>query len=314
MFPNFTSLAQREQKRQELLERAQRRVRQAKAKREMYEGASWATDIANGVITVPKKATTTTQTDASVGTDVVKQNLDDIIDQAIAQSDLKKSLSDENSVKNPEVSTPGTNVRQLSDILIEGVSILPVQRPLSDVSIEGVSIPPVQRPLSDVSIEGVSIPPVQRPLSDVSIEGVSIPPVNTTTTISRIMDGEEQVASRKWITEFYKTYPNWASLGINPVKRDGTDDEKRVIRENGSLRSVKTGIKYKKYDAFDWVATEAKIRAIWYEGESQTIDEVGTMRSEDKPPRSDRKRRGEDDIEDLDNKLQDPRLDLKYLN
>ncbi|GMF43551.1 unnamed protein product [Phytophthora lilii] len=95
MFPNFTSLAQREQKRQELLERTQRRVHQAKAKREMYEGASWATDIANGVITVPKKATTTTQTDASVGTDEaipqeVKQNLDDIIDQAIAQSDLKK--------------------------------------------------------------------------------------------------------------------------------------------------------------------------------------------------------------------------------
>ncbi|GMF35068.1 unnamed protein product [Phytophthora lilii] len=294
MFPNFTSLAQREQKRQELLERAQRRVRQAKAKREMYEGASWATDIANGITTVAKKATTTTQTDASVGTDVVKENLDDIIDQTIAQSDLKKSLNDENFVKIPEVSTPGTNVR-----------------PLSDVSIEGVSIPPGQRPLSDVSIEGVSIPPVQRPLSDVSIEGVSIPPVDAKTTTKRIMDSEEQVASRKWITEFYKTYPNWASLGINPVKRDGTDDEKRVIRENGSLRSVKTGIKYKKYDAFDWVATEAKIREIWYEGESQTIDEVDAMRSEDKPPRSDRKRRGEDDIEDLDNKLKDPRLDLK---
>ncbi|KAG3034727.1 hypothetical protein PC120_g1222 [Phytophthora cactorum] len=33
MFPNFKSLAQREQKRQELLERAQRRVRQANTKR-----------------------------------------------------------------------------------------------------------------------------------------------------------------------------------------------------------------------------------------------------------------------------------------
>ncbi|GMF32905.1 unnamed protein product [Phytophthora lilii] len=234
----------------------------------MYQGASWATDIANGITTVAKKSTESTQTDAGVGPDEaipneVKQNLDDIIDQAIAQSDLKKSLNDENSVKIPEVSTPGTNVR---------------------------------------------------PLSDVSIEGVSIPPVNSTATTSRIMGSEEQVASRIWITEFYKTYPNWASLGINPVKRDGTDDEKRVIRENGSLRSVKTGIKYKKYDAFDWVATEAKIREIWYEGESQTIDEVDAMRSEDKPPRSDRKRRGEDDIEDLDNKLKDPRLDLKYFN
>jgi hypothetical protein len=65
MFPNFTSLAQREQKRQELLERAQRRVRQANAKRDMYEGASWATDISNGITTIPKKSTESTQTDMS---------------------------------------------------------------------------------------------------------------------------------------------------------------------------------------------------------------------------------------------------------
>lgn len=44
MFPNFESLAQREKKRQELLERVDQRVRQAKAKREMYDGAQWASD------------------------------------------------------------------------------------------------------------------------------------------------------------------------------------------------------------------------------------------------------------------------------
>jgi hypothetical protein len=48
-FPNFTSLAQREQNHQELLEKSQRRVRQANAKREMFEGASGATDITNGI-------------------------------------------------------------------------------------------------------------------------------------------------------------------------------------------------------------------------------------------------------------------------
>ncbi|GMF18591.1 unnamed protein product [Phytophthora lilii] len=62
MFPNLTSLAQREQKRQELLERSQRRVRQANAKRNMYE-ASWATDISNSFTTVAKKSTESTQTD-----------------------------------------------------------------------------------------------------------------------------------------------------------------------------------------------------------------------------------------------------------
>jgi hypothetical protein len=64
MFPTFSSLAQREQKRQELLEKSQRRVRQANAKREVYEGASWAT-ITNGITTVPKKSTEYTETDAS---------------------------------------------------------------------------------------------------------------------------------------------------------------------------------------------------------------------------------------------------------
>ncbi|KAJ8509364.1 hypothetical protein ON010_g18773 [Phytophthora cinnamomi] len=58
-------------------------------------------------------------------------------------------------------------------------------------------------------------------------------------------------------------------------------------------------------------------------------DELGAMRAEDKrtleersigqqsrppQPRSDRKKRGEDDIEDLDKALKDPRLTLKYLN
>jgi gas vesicle protein len=95
MFPNFTSLAQREQKRQELLEKAQRRVRQANAKREMYQATSWATDVSNSITTIAKKATATTQTDTGVGTDesipdAVRQTLNDVIEQTIAQSDLKK--------------------------------------------------------------------------------------------------------------------------------------------------------------------------------------------------------------------------------
>ncbi|GMF27808.1 unnamed protein product [Phytophthora fragariaefolia] len=148
----------------------------------MYEGTSWATDITNGITTVPKKSTESTQTDMSVGPDgpvptEVKQTLDDIIDQ-----------------------------------------------------------------------------------------------------------------------------------------RNGSDDEKRVIRENGFISSVKTGRIYKKYDLFDWVATESKIRDIFYSGESNSIDEVGAMRSEGKTLRSDRKRKGEDDNEDLDIPIKDPRLDLRFLD
>ncbi|GMF50415.1 unnamed protein product [Phytophthora fragariaefolia] len=47
------------------------------------------------------------------------------------------------------------------------------------------------------------------------------------------------VASRNLMKAFFKSNPNWASVGINPVKRDGRDDDKHVIRENGSIRSYK---------------------------------------------------------------------------
>jgi len=44
MYPSFNSLAHREEKRAELLERAQRRIRQANIKRDMYADAMWASD------------------------------------------------------------------------------------------------------------------------------------------------------------------------------------------------------------------------------------------------------------------------------
>ncbi|GMF27612.1 unnamed protein product [Phytophthora lilii] len=95
-------LAQREQKQQELLERAQRRVRQATAKREMYAGAQWSSDVSNAITTVPKKTTESAQTDISVAPDAetpdeLKIPLSEI---------LKKSLEDENSQAYPDLSPP----------------------------------------------------------------------------------------------------------------------------------------------------------------------------------------------------------------
>ncbi|ETM43024.1 hypothetical protein L914_11414 [Phytophthora nicotianae] len=64
MFPNFTSLAQREQKRLDLLERVKRRVRQEEQKRGMYADAQWASDVIN-TISVSKQSTQ----DSSIQTD-----------------------------------------------------------------------------------------------------------------------------------------------------------------------------------------------------------------------------------------------------
>ncbi|KAJ8574842.1 hypothetical protein ON010_g4369 [Phytophthora cinnamomi] len=62
MFPNFTSLAQREQKRIDLLER----VRQKDAARQMYAEASWTSDIRK-TISVDKRATQDSNDQAGYG-------------------------------------------------------------------------------------------------------------------------------------------------------------------------------------------------------------------------------------------------------
>ncbi|GMF28189.1 unnamed protein product [Phytophthora fragariaefolia] len=252
----------------------------------MYEGTSWATDISNGMTTITNKTTSTTQTDSPESAET-----------------LKKTLIYENSKINPELSTTGTNTDPLE------VNATPV---MIDT---GISVKPDTRDATatakpSMSDAGISVKPT---IANVGIDNSVRMKDAESSTNTAIMDREDQVASRNWIKAFFKSNPNWASIGINPVKRDGNDGEKRVIRETGSIRSVKTGRKYQKCDSFDWVATESKIRDIFYNGESNSIDEVGAMRSEDKPLRSDRKRKGGDDIEDLDI-IKDPRLDLKFLD
>ncbi|KAJ8561763.1 hypothetical protein ON010_g7922 [Phytophthora cinnamomi] len=99
-----------------------------------------------------------------------------------------------------------------------------------------------------------------------------------------IRDSKERIASRNWIRAFFKASPNWTS-----VKKNGSDNENLVTWENGSLRTVSNGKKIRRYGTIDWVATEAKVRDILYDGESNSIGEIGAMRAEDKPPRHDLK-------------------------
>ncbi|GMF55386.1 unnamed protein product [Phytophthora fragariaefolia] len=189
-------------------------------------------------------------------------------------NDLKKTLIYENSTINHELSTTGTNTDPLevnaTPVMIDtGISVKP------DTSDATATAKP------SMSAAGISVKPT---IANVGIDNSVRMKDAESSTNTAIMDREDQVALRTWIKAFFKSNPNWASLGINPVKRDDCDDEKRVIRETGSIRS------------------------------SNSIDEVGAMRSEDKPLRSDRKRKGGDDIEDLDIPIKDPRLDLKFLD
>jgi hypothetical protein len=63
MYPSFTSLSQRKRKRNELLDKAKRRVAQANAKREMYSDAAWSSDVGK-IIDVNRNSKVDAQTQA----------------------------------------------------------------------------------------------------------------------------------------------------------------------------------------------------------------------------------------------------------
>ncbi|GMF31617.1 unnamed protein product [Phytophthora lilii] len=188
----------------------------------MYEGASWATDISNGITTVAKKSTELTQTDSSESAEA-----------------LRKTLSDANAQTNPETH-PTT----------------------SDVGVDNSAR------MVDASVD-------VRP---------STTDTETNTTKSDNLDTEEQVSSREWIKCFYKNIPTELLSEFNVFER------KQVVKTR---------------------ATESKIRDIWYEGESQSIDEVGSMRDEENRTRTVMrlgKKRSGHELKELDVVLKDRRL------
>jgi len=299
MFPNFTSITQREQKRHELLEKAQRRVRQANAKRQMYEGASWATD-ADKTISL---TSTSAQTDSTTG----------------SSEPLKKTVSDESFQTNPEVST--NSEVNVHPVMVDAeVHVRPdtTDRELQarpDTTDRNVQARPMT---SDVGVDNSARMVHAETNSNLSMKDGEIRVISKRSTDANNLDTEEQVSSREWIIGFFKKNLNWVALRIQPIrKKTGREDPRYVLGENGALITVRTGQNFKTYGSLDWVATESKIRDIWYEGESQSIDEVGAMRDEENLTRTamrlEKKKRAGDELEELDVILKDRRLpDIRF--
>ncbi|CEG41886.1 uncharacterized protein PHALS_03269 [Plasmopara halstedii] len=135
------------------------------------------------------------------------------------------------------------------------------------------------------------------------------------------MDTEDQVDSRAWIKGLFIENPNWVALQIHPIRRkSGKDDPRYRLGVKGSLISIIGNKKRYNYETIDWVATESKIRDIHYDGESNSIDEVGSMRDEENRTRilmrlEKKKRAAGDDLEYLDVKLKDRRLnDIHFVS
>jgi hypothetical protein len=95
MFPNFKSLAQREEKRHELLEKAERRKRQATQKRAMYESTMWATD-ADKTLNVASKPSTSSDSQVNMTAAEIEAaiaNADPTKDRVLIANLVKKKLS-----------------------------------------------------------------------------------------------------------------------------------------------------------------------------------------------------------------------------
>ncbi|RAW21780.1 hypothetical protein PC110_g21776 [Phytophthora cactorum] len=127
---------------------------------------------------------------------------------------------------------------------------------------------------SDVGIDNT------QQTADVGIDNT--PRMLDAETNMKNLDTEDQVEARSWVKNLFNANPNWVALRIKPIKRKtGKDDNRYFLGEKGSLIATKTGRKSKTYQSIDWVATEEKIRDIWYDGESKSIDESSYMRLED---------------------------------
>jgi hypothetical protein len=133
-------------------------------------------------------------------------------------------------------------------------------------------------------------------------------------------DTDKQVLSRDWIRGLFKDNPNWVALKIQPIrKKNGKDDSRYVLGENGDLILVKTGKKSNAFISLDWIATENKIRDIYYDSESQSVDEVDSMRDEENLMRTamrlEKKKRTDDELEKLEFPLKYNRLkNLTFTN
>lgn len=121
---------------------------------------------------------------------------------------------------------------------------------------------PARPQTSDVIIDNT------QQTADVGIDNT--PKMLDAETNTKNMDTEDQVEARSWIKKLFTANPDWVALRIKPIQRKtGKDDNRYCLGEKGSLITAKTGRKSKTYQQINWVATQEKIRDIWYDGESK---------------------------------------------
>lgn len=297
MFPNFKSLAQREEKRHELLEKAERRKRQATAKRAMYESTMWATD-ADKTLTASKTTSSETQTDMSMsqldpkkkaispneGSILAKSDMGTNTDNAVlvdsGTNTVGVSTADSgvNTVRIPfansgtntvgvSTSDSGTNTVRVSSA-DSGSNTARVRTANSGTNTVGVS----------TANSGTNTIGVSTSDSGVNTVGVDQKDASTPTEDEII-----QQRSKNEVKRWFKSHPDWKYIKIRPIKLDGKKANDFYLGENAEVYRFRTNKKTKAniINFIDWVLTDEKVRGIYYDEQSNSIDEIDSMRMED---------------------------------
>ncbi|ETK79802.1 hypothetical protein L915_14364, partial [Phytophthora nicotianae] len=229
MFPNFTSLAQREQKRLDLLERVKRRVRQEEQKRGMYADAQWASDVIN-TISVSKQSTQ----DSSIQTDdglLKKPPI--VIDTTVGSQDpayVRASL---------ETQTP------LEEI---------VEEPVATEDIESQGSRGSARESGDLghrpSTNSQEIPEDKRPSSEEE---------KTKETIEPLLAAENE--SHKHLIGLYQRNPVLSRFKFLPRDMNARPMNKYYIGKDGGIFRFSSNRKVKSIPSkLSWIVSESYVR------------------------------------------------------
>jgi len=306
MYPSFTSLSQRERKRNELLEKAKRRVAQANAKREMYSDAAWSSDVGK-IIDVNRnsKVDVSTQAgepdinkppvmkDGDTNTEKVQdqQRIDATTEPLIESTvdePVVEPIVEEPSVVEPIINDDDDDKTNLRDYVRELYRVNPL---LADLRIN---------PLKDngdidyiryIGKNGFlySSKNINRKLNSKLIDWDA--------TYERI---KSFIDSKSWIVDLFRYNPNWAALRINPnlnfeIQQNTTDktSDKKIDKTIGKSRYF--GAEGDLYDSatnkisiqsgVDWEKTTERIQQMFFASENKSMAERKMMNSKDRDAR-----------------------------
>ncbi|GMF66365.1 unnamed protein product [Phytophthora lilii] len=308
MFPSFRNKADREQKQQDLLARAERRSRQTTAKRVMYEEAIWASEADKVVTTKPTTATQSseTQTDSSVQTqlDPLKKSLltqsdPTSVDQLPYEVDIQAIPSAPELPDLPPAFAPSAPPLPPHNELTLDHTLIATPNAAHDrvkewfIAYPGLINLRINPVKLDGSVESRYVIGVKGSLYSARSGRIGRPrSIDWSATLERVMDiANEHIHSSvndaiERIRNWYLTHPEWASLKVQPINRTGGQSSSYYIGARGELHDLRTGertinLDYDSPEAIDWLATESHIRRMYSDGESNSIDELGEMRRED---------------------------------